>query len=497
MTPLPGSSTAPNKPAPNKAGHDKAGNDKAGNDKAGHDKTGNDKTALHAYEPIGLLETISYGLGDCGFNLYWAPLTAFFMIYLTDIVGISPAAVGALMVTMRLASAVADPVFGAIADRTDTQYGRYRPWFLWLAVPLAAAGILAFSLADVPQGLKLIAVYVTLIFLNLVYTAGNVAYNALSGVITPESRQREIMMSLRFGGAFLTAVFITWLTPKLVAFTGPGQEALGWQFAMTIYGVILIAIFVNLFLNTQERFSQASEPRRNPFRDVGDLFNNRPWVVLFVLGAVVMVAFTLHMAATPYFVKYYVHRPELVTSFAMTFSLGLAAGSAATMLISRLMPRPLLLCAMLVILGGASLALYITPPAQLILLFAWQVVTGVALGTVSTMTFAMYADVADFNAWKTGHRATAMTYSMINFGKKIGAAVAGALIAWALSSQGYIANAAASAGLLDNIRLMMGLIPACLAFAGAVIALVYDLTPSAVARLQAEIMGGLTESHRS
>ena len=457
----------------------------------------NDKTALHAYEPVGLLETISYGLGDCGFNLYWAPLTVFFMIYLTDVVGISPAAVGALMVTMRLISAIADPVFGAIADRTDTQYGRYRPWFLWLAVPLAAAGILAFSVAGMPQGAKLVAVYVTLIFLNLVYTASNVAYNALSGVITPESRQREIMMSLRFGGAFLSAVFVTWLTPKLVAFTGPGQEALGWQFAMTIYGVVAVVIFVNLFLNTQERFSQASAPRANPFGDIRDLFRNRPWVVLFALGTVVTVSFTLHMGMTPYFMKYYVHRADLVTSFAMTFSLGLAAGSAATMLLSRLMPRPILIAVMLVILGGASLGLYVTPPTNLPLLFAWQVVTGVALGTVSTITFAMYADVADFNAWKTGHRATAMTYSMINFGKKIGAAVAAALLGWALSSQGYTANAAASPGLLDNIRLMMGLVPACLAFAGVVIAFTYDLTPNAVARLQAEIMGGLTQTRRS
>ena len=453
----------------------------------------NDKAALHAYEPVSVLETISYGLGDCGFNLYWAPLTAFFMIYLTDVVGVHPAAVGALMVTMRLISAIADPVFGAIADRTQTQYGRYRPWFLWLAVPLAAAGILAFSVADVPQSMKLIAVYVTVIFLNLVYTAGNVAYNALSGVITPDSRQREIMMSLRFGGAFLSAVFITWLTPKLVAFTGPGQEALGWQFAMTVYGVALIAIFVNLFLHTDERFSQDSAPHKNPVRDVGDLFKNRPWVVLFALGSVVMVAFTLHMSATPYYMKYYLGRPDLVTSFAMSFSLGLAAGSAATMLLTRLLSRPMLIAAMLVILAGASLGLYYVSPGQLTTIFILQVVTGMALGTVSTITFAMYADVADFNAWKTGHRATAMTYSMINFGKKIGAAVAAALIGWALSSKGYTANAAPSAGLLENIRLMMGLVPAVLAFAGALIACVYNLTPKAVARLQADIMGGVTQ----
>lgn len=452
-----------------------------------------DKTALHAYEPVGVLETISYGLGDCGFNLYWAPLTAFFMIYLTDVVGVHPAAVGALLITMRLISAIAEPAFGAFADRTQTQYGRYRPWFLWLAVPLAAAGILAFSVADVPQNFKLIAVYVSVILLNLVYTAGNVAYNALSGVITPESRQREIMMSLRFGGAFLSAVFITWLTPKLVAFTGPGKEALGWQFAMTVYGVVLIAIFVNLFLHTEERFSQDSTPRKNPLSDIADLFSNRPWVVLFALGSVVMVAFTLHMAATPYYMKYYIGRPELVTSFAMSFSLGLAAGSAATMLLTRLMSRPVLIAVMLALLGCASLGLYYVPQAQLMTIFILQVVTGTALGTVSTITFAMYADVADFNAWKTGHRATAMTYSMINFGKKIGAAVAAALIGWALSSQGYTANAAPSAGLLENIRLMMGLVPAGLAFAGALIAGIYDLTPNAVARLQAEIVSGLTK----
>ncbi len=440
---------------------------------------------LKAYQPISLTETISYSLGDVGFNLYWAPVTAFLMLYLTDVVGIGIKEVGTLYVVVRLVGAFAEPVFAALADRTHTSYGRYRVWFLWLAVPMAAAGVLTFSTSGAPEGGKLFYVYTSFILFNLIYTAIQVPYNALSGVITPNPREREILMSARFGAAFLTAVLVTWVTPKLVAVAGIADVGLGWQFAMTIYGVIAFAIFINLFLNTRERFSMVSAPHVNPLLDIRDLLRSRPWLVLFVLAFVVMMAFALHTGATPYFMKYYIGRPDMVTLFAMLFLVGLAAGSALTSTLTRLLSRSRLIALMLVLMALAGVGLYFTSPSQINLVFVLQLLSGLSLGTVSTITFVMYADVADYNAWKTGKRATAMTYSLIQFGKKIGSALAAAVVTWAFSS--YTANTAPSPALLDNIRLMMGIAPAVLAVLGALIISVYDLSAERVSQLHNEL----------
>lgn len=438
--------------------------------------------ALQAYEPLRLREVVSYSLGDVGVNLYWAPLAVFLMSYLTDVVGLSMVEAGTLLAVMRTVSAFAEPAFAALADRTRTEYGRYRPWFLWLAVPLAASGLLLFSTANAPHDVHLIAAYVGLILMNLVYTAINVPYNALSGVITFDSRQREVLLSARYGIAFLSAVLITWLTPKLVAFTGPKDVALGWQFAMTIFGVVAIGIFVNLFLNTRERFSLSADPRGNPLRDITDLFECPPWLVLFGLGIAVMTAYALHTASIPYFTKYVLGRPDLSMVFSMVFILGLAAGSALTSTLTRRVERRLLVSVMLGVFAMTSLGFYALSSGQLPLAYILQVLTGASLGVVSTITFAMTAETADHNAWRTGHRATAMTYSMINVGKKIAMAMVALVIAWAFSTHGPATGA--SPQLVTNIRLTLGLAPAVLGVAGALIAHFYGLTPEGVAREQ-------------
>jgi len=439
--------------------------------------------ALQAYEPLRLREVISYSLGDVGVNLYWAPLAVFLMGYLTDVVGLSVLEAGTLLAVMRTVSAFAEPLFAALADRTRTEYGRYRAWFLWLAVPLAASGLLLFSTANAPHNVHLMAAYVGLILMNLIYTAINVPYNALSGVITFDSRQREVLLSARYGIAFLSAVLIIWLTPKLVAFTGPKDVALGWQFAMTVFGVIAIGIFINLFLNTRERFSLSANPRKNPLRDIADLFECQPWVVLFALGFVTMTAFSLHTASMPYFTKYVLGRPDLSMMFSMIFILGLAAGSAITSTLTPRIERRLLISVMKGVFAVASLGFYALSGDQLPAAYLLQAATGAALGVVSTVTFAMTADTADHNAWRTGHRATAMTYSMIIFGKKIAMALVALVVAWAFATQGA-ATAGATTQLLGNIRLLLGLAPAVLGIAGALIAQFYGLNTETLAREQ-------------
>jgi GPH family glycoside/pentoside/hexuronide:cation symporter len=197
----------------------------------------------------------------------------------------------------------------------------------------------------------------------------------------------------------------------------------------------------------------------------------------------------LRTSVSPYFMKTYAGRPDLVVSFLMTFTLGLAAGSVTVAFLTRRLSRQASLALMLGVIAVSGLGLYLCGPHQILLMFALQAISGAAFGFIGTLTFAMYADTADYNAWKTGHRATAMTYSMIMFSKKVGAAGAAAFIGWALAH--YAANLPAPPAILDNIRLLTGLAPAILALVGIGIIALYDLTPEKVVKLQAQLLGGL------
>jgi len=431
-----------------------------------------------AYAPLRPAEILSYALGDAGFNFYWAPMSAFLMIYLTDVVGLGVGVVALLITVMRATSAIADPLLAAIVDRCRTDYGRYRPWFLWLALPLAASGVLAFSTSGLPPGARVPAVFASIILFNLIYTAANVAYNALSGVITSNPKQRELLLSIRFFGAFLTAAAITWVTPKLVAFPGAHQEALGWQFTMTIFGVAAALIMGNLFLHTRERFAFASEPRPSPLGDVKDLVTSRPWMVLFIQAFLVTIASMMHTGLTPYYVKYLMGRADLVPLFTAVFTGGLAVGSGLCPLFTRWFDQRQVVAGMLGLTCLCGLGFYMVPSGDTGLVFVLQGLCGAAFGAVSTLTFAMYGDTADFNAVRTGHRATAMTFSGIMFSKKIGGALAAAVIGWGLSMHGFTANAAASPVTQATIRLLIGAAPAALSLLGAAAIVFYDLNVS-------------------
>ncbi len=161
---------------------------------------------------ISLKEKIGYSLGDASSNLYWKTFEFYLMFFYTDVFGISAAAVGTMLLVTRLADAVADPVMGSIADRTKTRWGHFRPYILWFALPLAVAGVLTFTTPNLHGGAKLIYAYITYCLLMFLYTAVNIPYTALMGVMTPNSLERTSISSIRFIGAFTAGVFVQYFT---------------------------------------------------------------------------------------------------------------------------------------------------------------------------------------------------------------------------------------------------------------------------------------------
>ncbi|MFC3187911.1 MFS transporter [Shewanella intestini] len=209
---------------------------------------------------LRLSEKVGYAMGDVASNFYWRVFDVFLFIFYTDVFGISAAAVGTMMLVTRLIDAFSDPLMGAIADRTRSRFGKFRPYLLLGIVPIIAAGVLTFTVPDLNDNGKLIWAYATYIFMMLAYTFINVPYGALLGVMTSNSQQRTTLTSFRFIGAFSGGTLVAFLTPELVNWLGSGDEQLGWQLTMMVYGLVAAVCFSISFFTTQERISP---PRTN------------------------------------------------------------------------------------------------------------------------------------------------------------------------------------------------------------------------------------------
>lgn len=436
---------------------------------------------------LPLREKISYGIGDFGFNLYWANISAFLLIFYTDVMGLAAGAVGTMMLVTKLADAVADPFMGAIADRTRTRWGRFRPYLLFAAVPLAITGVLTWTVPDLDGGGRLLWAYATFTLMMFVYTVLSMPYSALSGVMTADSQQRTTLISFRFIAAFAGTTLVNWLTLDLVRWLGRGDEQLGWQLTMALYGVVAIATFVAVFANTRERIEPPPQQRSTMRQDVLDLLGNKPWLVLFVLALVIMVTIVMRSGSLVYYLKYYVDRPELTGLFLGSYSVALAVGAALTPLLTRLMDKRRLMMGLMAGVGVISCAMYFVPKEQIWVMFALNTLVGLLLGPKSPLAFSMYADCADYTEWKTGRRATAMTFAAAAFSQKLGGAVASAAIAWMLAAMGYVANQAQSDASRLGIVLVLTVIPGVVALLAVWVMRAYPLDDAALARVEADL----------
>ncbi len=424
-----------------------------------------------AQHQLSVGEKIGYACGDLASNFYWRIFDVFLFIFYTDVFGLSAAAVGTMMLVTRLIDAFSDPLMGAIADRTKTKMGKFRPYLLWGIIPMIAAGVLTFTIPDVSDSNKLIWAYGTYIFMMLAYTFINVPYGALLGVITPDSQQRTTLTSFRFIGAFSGGSLVAYMTPELVNYLGQGNEALGWQYTMLIYGLVAAVLFVITFLSTTERICPPAHQKTPILQDLKDLTQNKPWKVLFVLALIIMMTISLRGSSGTFYFKYYVERPDLIGSFAMAYMIALAVGAACTPLLTKLIDKRRLLMVLMTIVAALSLIFYFVPSDDITSMYVLQILIGLALGPKSPLVFSMYADTADFSQWRTGRRATAMIFSAAAFAQKLGGALAGAMIGWLLASLGYVANQVQTGSSQEGIVLLMTLIPAI--FAAIAVPLIY------------------------
>jgi glycoside/pentoside/hexuronide:cation symporter, GPH family len=440
-----------------------------------------------AISSLSWREKISYGVADMGFNFYWANIATFLMFFYTDVFGISAAAAGSMLFSIKIVNAFTDPVIGAAADRTNTRFGKFRPYLVWMALPLAVAGVLTYTTPGLSGDGKLVWAYGTYLFMMVCYTGINIPYNALSGVMSSDPQERSTINGLRFIFAFAGSTLVTSRTQPLVRWLGQGNDRLGWQLTMAFWGLAASALFVVTFLNTRERIAPPSAQKTQVRQDVKDLAQNGPWLVLFFLALIIMITITLRTATAAYYFKYFVGRPKLMDWFVPVYMGAAAAGASLTPVLTRFFDKRVLLMVLMSATGVLSIAFFFIPKDQIVLMFVLQVAMGLVLGPKSPLAFSMYADTADYNEWRTGRRATALTFAAATFSQKLGTALAAAVMGWVFTALGYVANTAQTQRSQTGIVLMMSFIPAGFAFAAVAVMLFYKLDNRQMAQVQAEL----------
>ncbi|MBB3063682.1 MFS transporter [Microbulbifer rhizosphaerae] len=436
---------------------------------------------------LGLGEKAGFAIGDFGFNLYWTSIASFLAVFYTDVFGLPAAVAGTMLLVTKIVDALTDPMVGALADRTRTRWGKFRPWLLLGALPMAGAGILTFTTPNLDDGGKIVYAYITYSAMMLAYSVLSTPYSSLSGVMTAHPQERNTLISFRFIAAFAGMTFVNKYTLPLVEWLGQGDEQLGWQLTMALYGAMACAIFAVTFFSTRERIVPPLAQKTRVRDDLRDLLHNRPWLILIALAMVIMLTITLRGGSSYYYFKYYVERPDLISNYLAAQALALAAGAALTPLLTRYVDKTRLLVILMAIVGTLSAAFYFVPKDAIWMMFTLNILISLALGPKSPLAWSMYADSADYNEWRTGRRATAMTFSAATCAQKLGGALGSALMLWTLAAFGYVANEVQAQASQTGIALLQTVVPGVFALLAALLVSFYPLNNARLEKIQAQI----------
>ena len=442
---------------------------------------------------IKLKEKIGYGLGDMASSMFWKLFGAYLMIFYTDVFGLPAAVVGTMFLVTRIWDSAFDPIVGVIADRTNSRWGKFRPYLLWLAVPFGIIGVLTFVTPDWNPAGKLIYAYITYSLMMMIYSAINVPYASLLGVMSPDPKERNTLSAYRMTFAYIGSFIALLLFMPLVNFFSGNSKDLsdqqtGWTMAVVVIAILCIALFFGCFAWTKERVKPIKEVQNPLKEDLKDLFRNRPWWILLGAGVAALVFNSIRDGATVYYFKYFVVEEDYATvSFwGMSFVLSglyLALGQAANIIgvivaapvSNRIGKRNTYMWAMIVA-TVLSIIFYWFDKEDLVWMFVFQVLISICAGSIFPLLWSMYADCADYSELKTGNRATGLIFSSSSMSQKFGWAIGTAVTGWLLGFFGFQANAVQSEEAISGIKMFLSLLPAIGTVLSVIFISMYPLT---------------------
>lgn len=405
-------------------------------------------------------EKIAYGLGDTASNIIFQTVMMFLLIYYTDVVGLSPALVGTLFLVVRVFDAITDPLMGAMADRTKTKWGQFRPYLLWLALPFCLISILAFTTFDLSDNGKVVYAFTTYTLLMIAYTAINIPYSALGGVITANPEERVSVQSYRFVFGMLGGLIVAAGTMPLVEWFGIGDKAKGYQYTMIAMSILGLVLFLLCFAGTKERVRPPKDQRSTFKQDFSSLWKNDQWRILCVAGLLLLSGQVLRGTLAVYYVKYYLDRADLITLFMTLGMVGSILGCALSLPLSKKICKIKAYIGLQSIAAFIAIISYFVASEQVFIAFTLFFLWNFFLQMATPLLWAKMADTIDYGHWKTGVRITGMVYSAVVFFIKLGVAIGGALAGWLLAFYGYQADVEQNITAQNGILISFTIYPA-------------------------------------
>lgn len=419
------------------------------------------KPMSKAPNKVSVVEKIGYGFGDTASNIVFQSVMMFLAYFYTDIFGITAAAMGTLFLMVRIVDAVTDPIMGALADRTETKWGKFRPYLLWLSVPFALFLVLAFTTPNFSGTGKLIYAYITYSLMMVIYTAINIPYSALGGVITPDSQERVSLNSYRFFLATAAGVLIAWTTLDLVEYFGQGNEQKGFQLTMALFSILAVILFVACFLMTKERVKQSTVQEVSFKKDLKYLLSNDQWVIVAVLNFILLIPLVIRGSAVIYYLEWFAERKDLVKWFLTTGMVSSMIGAGFASIVTKRLSKVRTYMIIHSIIVLFSVIIFFIGNHQLTFIFIAFAVIQFFTQMGSPILWAMTADTVDYGEWKTGRRITGLIFSGMLFSLKMGMALGGAILGWLLAYFKYQGGAISqSPETVQGILIVFSIVPA-------------------------------------
>ncbi len=475
---------------------------------------------------ISVVEKIGYSLGDLAANLIFQTLMTFIAFFYTDVFRIPPASASAIIFAGGMIGAFFNPIMGMIADRTNTRWGKFRPWILWTAIPFGIIAILAFTTPDFSIHGKIIYAFITYVLLVIIYSANNLPYAALSGVMTGNMADRNSISSYRFTAVMIAQFIVQVLLLPLVLILGDGNKTAGFEKVMTIFAISGTIFFIITFLTTRERIIPKPEQKSSIKEDLGDLIKNKPWIAMLILTIFIFITLSLRGGISVYYFENYLNKDSLAAflndigfnSFISNLNSGLQKigfigfqwpEDAATSGFSLFNAAGIIFMIIGISISKKladkfgkrdvfGFGLFVTAicffsfifysPKNIGMVYIAQILHGFFYGTTIPLLWAMIADVADYSEVRTNRRATGIIFSAMIFGLKSGLSIGGSLVAGILAFFNYNEQLAVQAeNTVHGIKLSMGLFPAITLLISAACLFFYEIDKKKEIEIEREL----------
>jgi GPH family glycoside/pentoside/hexuronide:cation symporter len=475
---------------------------------------------------LSVREKIGYSLGDLSANLIFQTLMTFLAFFYTDVYKVPPAAASAIIFTGGMIGAFFNPFMGMIADRTYTRWGKFRPWILWTALPFGIMAILAFSTPDFGIKGKIAYALITYVLLVLVYSANNLPYAALSGVLTGNIAERNSISSYRFVAVMVAQFIVQVLLLPLVLILGDGDQTKGFENTMGIFAGVGVLFFIITFLTTRERVVPKPEQKSSIRDDLGDLVRNKPWIAMLIITVFIFITLSMKGGSYVYYFENYLSEGHLAAFLdnigfnglidglnnlltriglhgfqwpedAPTSGFSLFnAGGIIFMIVGIIFSKGLadrfgkrdVFGVGLFLSALCLLAFAFYPPEKVGIVFVTQILHGFFYGLTIPLLWAMIADVADFSEWKNKRRATAIIFSAMIFGLKAGLSIGGALVAGILAGYGYDESLTVQAPeVINGIKMLVSVFPTLTFMVSVACLFFYAIDKKMEVRIESEL----------